>query len=193
MKIEELYIFEDIHTHVKAGQKSICSVMPKDAIALCKSKEYQPFSIELHPWYASRRLLQEFLDACEICRDDARFVAIGECGLDKGEKGKENGFDIQEECFRHALRKAKELQKPVIIHCVKAWDELHKLIKAQYPLPLTHYPPIIIHGFRKNAIFAQQLIQQGYYISLGKKYNPEIPKIIPADKIFHETDNIFEK
>ena len=176
----------DIHTHVLAGPNSICSLPPFKAIELSRSVLNQPYSIELHPWYASQSLLEDFLKACEICKEDPRFVAIGECGLDSLAALGRNGLapvpmEIQKDCFNHALAKARELEKPVILHIVKAWEELFKMVDDSFP-------PLIIHGFRKNATFAKQLISRGFYLSLGKNFDTNILKEIPEDRLFYETD-----
>lgn len=174
--------FDDIHTHIKAGPRSICSLSPKEAIELSRTDIEQPYSIMLHPWYINAELLAEFHEAIEICRQDSRFVAIGECGLDTN---CETELSVQEEGFIAALTAAKNLHKPVIVHIVKAWDRLIQLID-QYGDK--ENSPIVIHGYRKNVQLAQQLVARGYFLSLGKKYNVEVPKIIPKDKLFHETD-----
>ena len=48
--------------------------------------------------------------------------------------------------------------------------------------------PWIIHGFRGKPQLAQQLLNKGFYISLGEKFNPETVSIIPVDRLLFETD-----
>ena len=52
--------------------------------------------------------------------------------------------------------------------------------------------PVIFHGFEKNIALAQQLIQKGYYLSLGASLlsgkKDELILELPLDKIFLETD-----
>lgn len=187
MIINCLSNFDNIHTHVLEGPKAICSVPPRKAMELCRDGENQPYSIELHPWKAGKDLLEEFNEAIDFCKDDSNFIAIGECGLDSI---CDTDMSVQEECFVTALQAGKRLGKPMIIHIVRAWDKLLKLIDEYGD---TDISPIVIHGYRKNETFAQQLIKKGFYLSLGKKYNEEVPKLIPADRIFHETDEITEE
>ena len=49
-------------------------------------------------------------------------------------------------------------------------------------------PPLIVHGFRKGPQLAQQLLDVGFHISLGEKFNPEVAKIVPSDRLWRETD-----
>ena len=189
----------DIHTHVPSGPNSICSLPPLKAIEMSRSNLNQPYSIELHPWYASTSLLEEFLEACEICKDDERFVAIGECGLDTlaiSDKNKslDVSLETQKHCFKQSLLKAKELHKPAILHIVKAWELLYEIVDEVFPsLSNPSDPILIVHGFRKNVTFAKQLISRGFYLSLGEKYNPEVLSLIPSGKIFRETDRTIEE
>jgi TatD DNase family protein len=48
--------------------------------------------------------------------------------------------------------------------------------------------PWIIHGFRGKPQLARQLINQGFYISLGELFNPQTATIIPTNRLLFETD-----
>lgn len=111
-------------------------------------------------------------------RDDPQFVAIGECGLDSHSS---TPPDLQLKAFRAALQVADELHKPVIIHCVKCWNQVISEVKG-------HEGPFIIHGFRKGPVLARQLLDAGFSLSLGLHYHPEVIKIIPEDRLYRETD-----
>ena len=87
---------------------------------------------------------------------------------------------------------AEKHQKPLIIHCVSAFQEL---IAIKKELSIT--VPIIIHGFSKNEILANQLIREGFYLSFGKYLikNPELKNVfkqLPLNQVFLETDTIEE-
>jgi TatD DNase family protein len=66
----------------------------------------------------------------------------------------------QIELFQKQIQLAETLQKPLIIHCVKAY---HLLL--QLPSPKV---PAILHGFNKGPKLAQQLLEKGYFLSFGK-------------------------
>lgn len=191
MILEALRQFEDIHTHVAGNPKAVCSLSPSEAIKMSHSDINQPYSIMLHPWYINDSLLKEFYEAVKICSSDSRFVAIGECGLDTN---CETSIATQEKCFEEALLTARKYKKPVILHIVKSWDKLIQITNKVFGskgavCANSEGCRMIIHGFRKNAELAKQFVDLGYYISLGKKYNPEIPSTIEEDKIYHETDD----
>ena len=88
---------------------------------------------------------------------------------------------------------ANEFKKPVIIHCVGAFQEI---IKIKKDLNIT--VPAIIHGFSKNETVAKDLVKNGFYISFGKYLfeNPLLKNVfhkIPNDSFFLETDSSHQK
>jgi len=139
------------------------------------------FSIGIHPWDAN--LLTSISDLEKIIQQ-SNCLAIGECGLDTL-KGPD--LEIQKKVFITQLELAVKCQKPVIIHCVKAFDELIEICSFYHSKT-----PLIIHGFNKSLQFAKQLIDKGFYISLNhsifKKDDLDF-SIISIEKLFLETDN----
>lgn len=138
------------------------------------------FSIGIHPWDADADFSKiEF----ENFISHQNCIAIGECGLDKL-----NGAELefQKTIFKFQLDLALYYQKPVIIHCVKAFDEIIEICE-----PFQNKIPLIIHGFNKSQQLANQLINKGFYISFGdaifKKSDFDF-NAISLDKIFLETD-----
>ena len=111
-------------------------------------------------------------------------LALGEIGLDKL---KGVAFSEQEAILRSLLSVATEAQKPVILHCVKAFGEIIHF-KKEFP----SIPNWVIHGFNKNPELAKQLIDHGFYLSINPQksaFSEELLKIIPMDRLFLETDN----
>ena len=87
---------------------------------------------------------------------------------------------------------AEKYKKPVVIHCVAAFQEVIA-IKKKTKISV----PLIIHGFSKNNQIANQLIKEGFYLSFGKFLlrNPDLKTVfknIPNDRFFLETDTIEE-
>jgi TatD DNase family protein len=112
-------------------------------------------------------------------------VAIGEAGLDKliG-----SSFEIQRKTFIEQALLAEELKLPLIIHCVKAWNELREIKRKLKP-----NIPWIYHGFNKTSL-VDEVIEEGFYLSFGHSLltNVSLQKRIdnvPLDRIFLETDN----
>ncbi len=140
------------------------------------------FSIGIHPWDAN---LQTSLSEFEKIIQHPNCLAIGECGLDKII---DTDIEIQKKVFQSQLELAVKYQKPVIIHCVKAFDELMEICAIYHSK--TH---LIIHGFNKSIQLAKQLIDKGFYLSLNHSiFNKEDIdfSVLPLEKLFLETDNI---
>ncbi|MGZ4044375.1 MAG: TatD family hydrolase, partial [Bacteroidia bacterium] len=96
----------------------------------------------------------------EIKADEKRCIAIGECGLDKLSKV---DFELQEKVFIEQIRIANYYRKPMIIHCVKAFNELVNCLNLN-----NNEVPVIIHGFNNNENIARVLLTHGCYFSFGK-------------------------
>jgi len=116
-------------------------------------------------------------------------LAVGECGLDKRI---DIPMELQQLVFEKHLLLAQQYQKPVVIHCVAAFQEL---IAIKKKMNIT--VPILIHGFSKNAQVAKQLLDNGFHISFGKYLllNKELEtvfKSVPDNRFFLETDTVEE-
>ncbi len=114
-------------------------------------------------------------------------LAIGECGLDKL---CHTAWNLQVVVFKQQIELANKLNKPLIIHCVRAFDELLQVFEENPPIV-----PVIVHGFNKKDNIAERLVSAGMYISFGaailKDSSPAALalKNMPADRFFLETDN----
>jgi TatD DNase family protein len=107
-------------------------------------------------------------------------LAIGEAGIDKLSQ---TNLSLQINIFEQHARLAEQLGKPLIIHAVRATDELIKLKKSIRPTQAW-----IIHGFRGKAALADEYIRQGFYLSFGDKYQEEALRTMPVERFFIETD-----
>jgi TatD DNase family protein len=115
----------------------------------------------IHPRQADRTLLPPLRTLAGL----PQVAAIGEVGLDKLAS---TPWSLQEEVFAAQVQLACEIRKPLIIHCVKAWQELMAVRKTvRYDLPW------IIHGFRGNGTLAGQLLRAGCFLSFGIRYQSE--------------------
>ena len=145
-----------------------------------------PFcSIGIHPWDLtaenSERLWDVLQRELERRKSENRpCVAIGEAGLDKLAAAP---MELQVKIFERQVALSEDCRLPLIIHCVKAVDELLAVKKRLAPLQ-----PWIWHGFRGKAQQASQLLRHGFYLSLGEHYSQEAMRAIPASRLFLETD-----
>ncbi|UPZ14628.1 TatD family hydrolase [Flavobacterium humidisoli] len=177
----------NFHTHQFTNQSNIIELVnqyPKDFDAAISF-----YSIGIHPWYIDENRIDEDLRIIEEKLQTPNCLAIGECGLDKRI---EVPFDLQISVFEKQLELAEKFKKPVVIHCVAAFQEV-MAIKKKMKIEV----PMIIHGFSKNNQLAEQLIAAGFYLSFGKYLlkNPDLKTVfqnIPNDRFFLETDTIEE-
>ena len=163
----------DIHTHT-LKKDAIVSINPYENM-----EEGYLYSVGIHPWYIPENIDYESLkNKCE----DKRVVAIGECGLDYYRQ--KISKELQKEVFIQHINISEELEKPMIIHCVKAYEDLLSIYRKKRPKQAW-----IMHGFRQKSTIAKQLLDAGMYISLGDKFNADTALGIPSDKLLLETDD----
>lgn len=179
--------FFNFHTHQFTNQSNILELVnqyPQDFDASI------PFySIGIHPWYIKEEQIDTDLKIIEEKLQTKNCLALGECGLDKRI---EIPLEQQIPVFEKQLVLAEKYNKPVVIHCVAAFQEVIEIKKR-----LKISVPMIIHGFSKNSQIASQLIKEGFYISFGKYLlkNPDLKTVfqnVPNDRFFLETDTIEE-
>jgi TatD DNase family protein len=147
------------------------------------------YSIGIHPWYINESRVEADLLIIEEKLKLQNCLALGECGLDKRIT---ISMEIQTQVFEKQLRLAMKYKKPVILHCVSAYQEIIEIKKR-----LQVDVPMIIHGFSKNSPIAKLLLDNGFYLSFGKYLlrNPELEavfKLVPNYRFFLETDTIEE-
>ena len=133
----------------------------------------------IHPWDAEK------IDISELNEEYFRNAeAIGEIGLDFSTNVNR---EQQIRLFERQLSMAKKLNLPVVLHCVKAFEQIMKIL-ADYSLCA-----VIFHGFIGSKQQALQAIEKGYYLSFGHR-TAKSPKTIealrniPLSQLFAETD-----
>ncbi|PXV58426.1 TatD DNase family protein [Dysgonomonas alginatilytica] len=180
----------DIHTHDAPSPNSdddeslrqnisyIVNVYPLGFEYAKDNENYPWFSCGIHPWYSEDAEPQ--LKFLKEIAGDPRIVAIGEAGLDKL-KGPD--LKIQQTIFEQQVQLSEQLQKPLIIHCVKAWEELLHIKKLYKPRQ-----PWIIHGYKGKVELAKQLLSHGFLFSINERFNDDAIREIPLDRLFCETD-----
>lgn len=130
-----------------------------------------------------------------------KVVGIGECGLDYSRTSDEKSREKQKEVFIKHLELAKEVNKPIIIHCRDAHDDLLKILLNRQPATsMWQVDGGVMHFFTGTLEQAKKYIELGFYISFSgvitfplrkgetaSAYD-EIIKNIPSERILLETD-----
>lgn len=177
----------NLHTHIFTNQSDIVELVNQYPQEFDASIAF--YSIGIHPWFIVTERLNSDLAIIESKLQEPNCLAVGECGLDKRI---EIPLDLQQNVFEKQLLLAEKYQKPVVIHCVAAFQELIAIKKK-----LNLSVPLLIHGFSKKEQVAKQLLDNGFYISFGKYLlqKPELESVfknMPNDRFFLETDTVEE-
>lgn len=175
--------FFDVHTHH-------LPLHPEQAIVSHAIGSTQPdgsgayLSVGIHPWYLEAQEAEVSLENLRQSLQDDRVVALGEAGLDRL---RGCPLDMQISVFRHEVALAEEYCLPMVIHCVRAFNELIQLKKELRPRQ-----PWIIHGYRGKESGVADLLRHGCYVSFGAKFQPEAVRAVPLHRLFIETDEVEE-
>ena len=176
-------MFINTHTHSQLYDAKIDLVN----LGMGSSDKPNHYSYGIHPWYIEKETYEDQLRELKIMVHEKRCLAIGECGLDKLSKV---DFELQEEVFIEQIKIANHIQKPLIVHCVKAFNELINCLNLN-----DNAVPVIVHGFNNNENIARILVNQGVYFSFGKAllgYESNAAKAIKnvgRKNFFLETDD----
>ncbi|KAL0691935.1 hypothetical protein Bca4012_091615 [Brassica carinata] len=115
-----------------------------------------------------------------------------EIGLDKSPLAAGIDYSDQLAVFRPQLELAKELNKPVAVHCIDAFDDLLEIMRSVGPFPAG----VILHSFNGTAEVVPKLAELGAYFSLSgwftyidEKIAKNTLKSIPSDRFLLETDS----
>ena len=93
-------------------------------------------------------------------------------------------MELQTNLFRKEILLSEAKGLPLVIHCVKAFNELIQLRKEIRP-----QQPWIVHGFRGKLPLAEDLLKHGCFLSFGAKFQVEAVRNTPIDRLFVETDD----
>lgn len=171
-------VITNFHSHDTTAEKAIISVDVDEF----KPQYGKVYSVGLHPWHIGDDWQQKIERLKEVAHHYL-VVAIGETGLDslKGAP-----LDVQEQVMREVVNIAAATGKPLIIHCVRTSQQVLKLWRDN---PQAHNVAWIIHGFRGNENVARELLDAGFYLSFGSKFNEQALAITPLDHLLVETDD----
>lgn len=154
--------FIDFHSHKpsRSGVVSVLSANPDDH-SLFSDASSQMVSAGLHPWKIAVNVDLEALHSqLSFIAGYRNVVALGEAGIDKSIQ---IPLGLQTAVLEVHIRVSEQLQKPLILHCVRAYQELLSLRKKKRAVQ-----PWIFHGFNGPAQLAMQCMKENCLLSLGK-------------------------
>ena len=169
--------------------KVVCaSTSPKDWDEVSSIVKLAPKMIipafGMHPWYIDD--CKNFSSLLTQKLKEFSYSWIGECGLDNLKA--KNKAD-QETVFTVQINKAKEFNRPLNIHMLKAEEQMIKYLPA---MP----KKFMFHSFSGSKEFLFLAIKRGAYISLSKsnlkrKNHLDLIKNIPLNRLLLESDGPF--
>ena len=170
----------DIHSHHHPAT-------PGTAIVQLTPDAFYPqpghlYSVGLHPWdirHDWRTQMAKML-VMALC---PQVLLIGEAGIDK--KNGNAPLELQMEVFREHVHLSELTHKPLLIHCVKAIDELLALRKETKATL-----PWIIHGFRGGIEQWQQLTRAGIHVSIGNRHDATLAQALTPQHLLMESDDL---
>lgn len=174
----------DFHSHQPGGGSDTITIMNLMAGEDVPADFAQNtlFSAGIHPWQLTEENAQQMRTELLLTAAHHHVVMIGEAGFDRL---KGPGTKLQYTLFLFQAAIAREMDKPMVIHCVRGWEELRRAHAEAKP-----EKPWVIHGFRGNVRLAASLAGDGFWFSLGATgINKDILKVISHDRILLETDD----
>jgi TatD DNase family protein len=167
---EGIFLLESLMAHEKKNPEDLPGVA---------------YTFGIHPWFLNENnFVQQLNNVIENVANPG-IIAIGEAGFDKLRGPLP---DLQLRVFEKQIALSEDMKKPVVIHCVRAWEELLAVRKKLKPTM-----PWLVHGFRGNEKLADQLLSKGMFLSIWYDFvlRPEsagLLRALPKNRFFLETD-----
>ncbi len=156
-----------------------------------KHKDFIFLTLGLHPIQIVEMSDKEIEQYKEfVIQNKKKIVAVGEIGLDYHWIKEKNKKDRVKRVFIEFLDLAKEFKLPVVLHSRKAEQDVFKILTGN------DMKQAVFHCYAGNLTLAKEIIEEGYYISVGtnlmrSKNTKKIAKRFPLDRLFTETDAPF--
>ncbi|MFI4940863.1 MAG: TatD family hydrolase [Burkholderiales bacterium] len=158
------------------------------------------YALGIHPMYAPQAQesdLQALRDAVPAALQDARFVAIGEIGLDFFVPELRDGpyREKQEYFFSEQLKIARDFRLPVLLHVRRSQDSVLKYLRRFAAPGKSGEQGGIAHAFNGSFQQAQAFIALGYKLGFGGAMTfpralqiRRLARALPLEAIVLETD-----
>lgn len=128
----------------------------------------------LHPWYVMEAS-EKWLNRLEFLLMQNPRAMIGEIGMD----GTRPNYIEQKQVFRAQVELAARLNRPIHVHCVKAWPDVLEILSE---FKEVHF---LIHRFSGDEVVVQKLRFLNGYFSV---INGNCLNVIPDNRVLVESD-----
>lgn len=158
-------------------------------IAVARANADVSASVGVHP-NTDGSVREPSVDELVRLSEDADVVAIGETGLDYFRS--EGDLEWQRERFRTHVRAARAANKPVIVHCRDAADDVIAILREEGAADVGG----VMHCFVDSWDTASAAMDLGFYVSLSGIVTfrnagdlRDVAKRIPEERLLVETDS----
>jgi len=181
----------DAHTHPAAASSGtaprfLCGTSPADweqvALLAQRDENVTPF-FGIHPWFLNPAAWKKELPRLESLLEQCPRAGLGETGLDKCRRGIP-GLPLQKEALERHLELAARLNRPVSLHCCRAWGSLAGILKEHPRLKA------VLHGWTGAVNPAAHLPSANWLLSVGPREieRPGLLASIPLRRLALESD-----
>lgn len=173
------------------------------------AQSYEPLyaCVGVHPWY-SDTLTDAVYEKLLALAKEKKVVAVSETGIDYVYR-RDNVYaitfiksylpkEVQGKAFANEVRIAKEARIPLVVHENSSHSDILEILRREGASKVGG----VIHGFIGDMKTAEQYLNMGFYISVGKRAiwdvafdpvrAPPLRKVIeetPLDKLLIETES----
>lgn len=156
--------------------------------ALARAHSWIRPAFGLHPWHVKERSA-DWLPSLRRLLEDHPQAALGEIGLDRWIENPD--VDAQLACFRDQVALAVELDRPLSIHCLRAFGLLDDTL-CSMALPRRGF---LLHSYGGPAEMIPRFVALGGRFSLSPYFSHPrkaaqlaVFKSVPLDRLLAETD-----
>ncbi len=143
----------------------------------------------LHPWYAAQAgEPEQWMDKLEAVLRRWPNAPVGEIGLDCWKQPVDRV--AQERAFRMQWELAAKLDRPVIVHCVRAWGWLMEMLESLPPVER-----FLLHAYSGSAELVAPLMARGAWFSVAGNVlreshtrQQDTVRGVPRERLLVETD-----
>ena len=159
-----------------------------EVAAFCREHAWAVPSFGLHPWFVGRRT-PRWRERLAAILDEHPRAAVGEVGVDRWIEGHE--LPDQLAVLREEWLLAGEKDRPVTVHCLRAWGALRDFAREAPALPRG----FLLHAYGGPLEMTGEWIERGAYFSFPpyflherKAAQREVFARLPLDRLLVETD-----
>lgn len=160
-----------------------------EVAALARAHPWVRPAFGLHPWRVGERS-HRWQTELERLLHDFPHAVVGETGLDRWIEAPD--LDAQREAFLFQLDLATRLNRPLTVHCLRAFGWLDELLRVAPALPTRGF---LLHSYGGPAEMVPGFVERGAYFSISpyffherKRAQRELFQAVPLDRLLIETD-----